>query len=124
LKDRGHTCYGESSITQIISLESQGVSAGVQNEEILAATRMTHLERLLLEVEPYVPAPLKEQIQVVMRPQVETNKAAKKQQVKYLYDRHVVSNISSYDRRKLSSTSTIFQCLKIILLRCSSQKGI
>jgi hypothetical protein len=51
-------------------------------------------------VEPYVPAPLKEQIQSVMRPQVETNKAAKKQQVKYLYDRHV-SNISLYAQRKI-----------------------
>jgi hypothetical protein len=100
------------------------VSAGVQNEEILAATRMMHLERLLLEVEPYVPAPLKEQIQLVMRPQVETNKAAKKQQLKYLCDRHVVSNISSYDRRKTIFNINDISMSEDYLLRCSSQKGI
>ncbi|KAF8763101.1 hypothetical protein HU200_008954 [Digitaria exilis] len=90
--ERGHTCYGESSTTQINSLEYQGVSAGVQNEEI---QRVSHLENLLLEVEPYAPPTVQKQIKAAMRPQVETNKAAKRQQVKYLYEKHVGSKIDS-----------------------------
>lgn len=73
-------------------MEYQGVSAGVQNEEI---QRVSHLENLLLEVEPYAPPTVQKQIKAAMRPQVETNKAAKRQQVKYLYEKHVGSKIDS-----------------------------
>jgi hypothetical protein len=67
LKDREHTCYGESSTTQITTLESEDVPAGVQNEE-----RVIILEKLLLKAGPYVPH-LKEQIRAAVRPQAGTD---------------------------------------------------
>jgi hypothetical protein len=91
LKDREHTCYGESSTTQITTSESEDVPAGVQNEE-----RVIILEKLLLKAGPYVPH-LKEQIRAAVRPQAGTDIA----EVKYLYEKHVLSNIGSSDVGKI-----------------------
>jgi hypothetical protein len=68
-------------------LESEDVPAGVQNEE-----RVIILEKLLLKAGPYVPH-LKEEIRAAVRPQVGTDI----EEVKYLYDKHVLSKIGSYD---------------------------
>ena len=71
-------------------------------------------------MEQYAPPAVKEQIKAAVRPQEET----KRQQVKHLYDKHVRSKISSYDEKKLSSRSTILKCMKDILFKHSSEKGI
>uniref|UniRef100_A0A0E0KX58 Uncharacterized protein n=1 Tax=Oryza punctata TaxID=4537 RepID=A0A0E0KX58_ORYPU len=86
----------ESSITQMGSVESQGISAAVQSGGILAAARLgqpsdvQYLQELLLEVQKYVPPPLKNKISAAMRPPVDA-----------LYNEHVLSKIGSSDKSKL-----------------------